>query len=236
MAGCLRAAPGAAAAGSTAARLWGLVDEKESVIEVATTRNIRDGDPKPDRPLYRFHRVGRLPPDEVVRIGGIPVTAVERTLLDVCGTTPPWVFNETVDPALRRNLVSLDNVTDFLERERRSGVDGVQRLREAIIVRSQETGTSRSSLERRFLSLLQRAGVPLPELNQEIRGPGGFCAIVDMVYPEPKVVIEIQSYAHHSSLQAFNNDAERLGTLTAMGYRGPRGDGRADPQTSRTDD
>lgn len=147
------------------------------------------------------------------------MTAVERTLLDVCGTTPPWVFNEAVDAAPRRNLVSLDRVADFLERERRSGVDGVQRLREAITVRSQETGTSRSTLERRFLSLLQKAGVPLPELNQEIRGPDGFCAIVDMVYAEPKVVIEIQSYAHHSSLHAFNSDAERLGILTATGYR-----------------
>jgi hypothetical protein len=219
MAGCLRAAPGAAAAASTAARLWGLIDQKPSAIEIATTRNIRDVNPKPERPEFSFHRVGRLPPDQIVSVGVIPITTVERTLLDVCGTTPPWVFNEAVDAALRRNLVSLDKLTEFLERERRSGVNGVQRLREAVTIRSQETGTTRSSLERRFLSLLHTAGVPPPELNQEIRGPEGFCATVDMVYPEAKLIVEIQSYAHHSSLRAFNSDAERLGTLTSMGYR-----------------
>ena len=234
MAGCLRAAPGAAAAGSTAALLWSLLETVPREIEVATTRNIRDRridlaetlarpneEHRPrstDRPNVRFHRVGRLPADQIALLDGIPVTIIERTLLDVCGTRSPWVFNEALDCALRRNLTSLQRLSGFLESERRSGTAGVQRLRDALILRSEEVGTSRS-LERRFLSLLREAGMPLPELNQEIRGPDGFCAVVDMLYRHSRLVIEIQSYAHHSSLQAFNNDAERLGTLAALGYR-----------------
>jgi Protein of unknown function (DUF559) len=220
MAACLRAAPGAAAACSTAAGLWGLLNERKEPIEVATTRNIRDLDPQaPERATFRFHRVGRLPADQIAIIDSIPVTSAERTLLDVAGTRAPWVFNEALDCGLRRSLTSLDQLRDFLERERRSGVDGVLRLRAALEVRSPEVGVTRSGLERELLSLLQHAGLPLPELNQEVRGPDGFCALVDMLYREPKLVIEIQSYAHHSSLEAFNRDAERLGSLTALGYR-----------------
>jgi hypothetical protein len=215
--------------------LWGLLETIPREIEVATTRNIRDSQinqvrretrrnsdhtpTPPDRATVRFHRVGRLPADQLGVLEGVPVTSVERTLLDVCGTTLPWVFNEALDRALRRNLTSLERVWDFLESERRSGTAGVQRLRNALILRSEEVGTSRSNLERRFLTLLREAGMPLPELNQEIRGPDGFCAVVDMIYRDSRLVIEIQSYAHHSSLRAFNNDAERLGTLAGLGYR-----------------
>jgi hypothetical protein len=129
------------------------------------------------------------------------------------------VFNEALDRALRQELTTLERLADFLECERRSGVHGVRRLRSAIEARLPEVGESRSVLEREFLSLLQEAGLPRPEINQEVRGPDGFSAIVDMLYRDARVVIEIQSYAHHSSLEAFNRDAERLATLTTLGFR-----------------
>ncbi|MDP9222627.1 MAG: endonuclease domain-containing protein [Actinomycetota bacterium] len=220
MAGCLRAAPGASAAGSTAARLWELLPESSGPIEVATTRNIRRKDPaSSDLPVHHFHRVGRLPKEQIIVVDGIPVTSVERTLLDVAGAAPPWTFNEALDCALRKELTSLERIAHYLDEERRSGVDGVRRLRAAVELRLGETGTSRSVLEREFLELVRTSDLPLPELNQPVEGPDGFLAIVDMIYPDHKVIIEVQSFAHHSSLEAFNNDAERLGTLTALGYR-----------------
>jgi hypothetical protein len=160
-----------------------------------------------------------LPPDQVCEAHGIPVTSAERTLLDVAGSRALWIFNEALDRALRTGLTSCGRVGKFLDGERRSGVHGVLRMRAALEARSLETGTTRSGLEREFLSLLVETGLPLPKLNQEIRGPDGFVALVDMIYPKNKLIIEIQSYAHHSSLEAFNRDAARLATLTALGYR-----------------
>jgi Protein of unknown function (DUF559) len=220
LAGCLRAAPGAAASGSTAGLLWGLVERKREQIEVATTRNIREAEPTSlERPPYLFHRVSRLPPEQIAVVHGIPVTCTERTLLDIAGRRARWVFNEALDRALRHELSTLERLADFLECERRSGMSGVRRLRAAIEARTPEVGHSRSALEREFLFLLQDEGLPLPEINQEIRGPEGFVAVVDFLYRDARLVIEIQSYAHHSSLEAFNRDAERLATLTALGFR-----------------
>jgi Protein of unknown function (DUF559) len=245
LAGCLRAAPGAAAAGSTAARVWGLIEDTshearsasgsrrgshadQRPIEIATTRNMRDDSQTPvddryplssPRPEFRFHRVARLPPDQVSVVRAIPVTSTERTLLDVAGSRAPWVLNEALDCALRADLTSLERLNKFLDGERRSGVHGVLRLRSAVEARSAEIGTTRSVLEREFLSVLVDAGLSLPLLNQEVRGPNGFCALVDMLFPENKLIVEIQSYEHHSSLEAFNRDAARLTTLTVLGYR-----------------
>jgi very-short-patch-repair endonuclease len=152
-------------------------------------------------------------------IRGIAVTSAERTLLDVAGARAPWVFNEALDGALRMELTSRDRLSTFLDGERRSGVHGVHRMRAALETRSVEVGITRSALEREFLSLLVEAGLPQPEINQQVTGSNGFRAVVDMVYPEHKLIIEIQSYAHHSSLEAFNRDAARLAQLTALGYR-----------------
>jgi Protein of unknown function (DUF559) len=220
MAGCLRAAPGASAAGVTAATLWGLIPESNAPIEVATTRNIRGmATPPADSPVIHFHRVGRLPKEQLASVEGIPVTSVERTLLDVAGAAPPWTFNEALDCSLRKDLTSLERIAGYLGDERRSGVDGVRRLREALELRQGEAGIARSALEREFFELLRGSDLPLPEMNQRVEGPDGFVAIVDMIYPAQRVVVEIQSYAHHSSLEAFNQDAERLGSLTSLGYR-----------------
>lgn len=213
MAACLQASPGAAACSATAAALLGLEGVRAAQIEIATTRSIKaKGD-------IAFHRVSRLPPDQITKVGPIPVTGVERTILDLAGRGRRWEVDAAIDSALRKELTSLNSLSDFLVEEARSGTAGVQLLRERLGRRQPGEGLPRSPLEREVLEFLSHAGLPRPLINVPIRGDDGFFALVDFFYPKQKVVIEVQSYAHHSSMLAFNRDAERLSELTARGYR-----------------
>ncbi len=213
MAACLQAMPGSAACSSTAAVLLGLEGVKPREIEIATTRSIKaKGD-------VLFHRVSRLPAEQITSTGPIPVTVVERTILDLAGHGRRWEVDSAIDSALRKRVTSLAALKRFLADEARSGTHGVLLMRQRLSVRDPDEGLPRSPLEREVLESLRRWGFPQPQVNVPIRGEDGFFALVDFLFSEQKVVIEVQSYAHHSALTAFNRDAERLSELTARGYR-----------------
>lgn len=213
MGACLQAMPGAAASSGTAGVLLGLEGVRSRGIEIATTRCIKA---KQD---VSFHRVSRLPPEQLTSAGPIPVTVVERTILDLAGHGRRWEVDSAIDHAIRSGMTTLDLLGSFLADEARSGTSGVRLLRERIARREGQRGSVRSPLERTVLDLIIESGLPQPELNVPIRGEDGFYALVDMYYPAQRLVLEIQSYERHSSLTSFNRDAERLSELTVRGYK-----------------
>ena len=72
----------------------------------------------------------------------------------------------------------------------------------------------RSELERRFLELCRAAGLARPALNVTIEG-----FAVDAVWPQERVVVELDGYAFHRTRAAFERDRVRDATLQAAGCR-----------------
>ena len=72
---------------------------------------------------------------------------------------------------------------------------------------------TRSELERRFLTLCRRHGLPKPEVNVRV-GPYE----VDFLWRESKVIVETDGFATHGGRVAFVRDRERDGDLRMMGY------------------
>jgi very-short-patch-repair endonuclease len=72
---------------------------------------------------------------------------------------------------------------------------------------------TRSELERRFLTLCRRHGLPKPEVNVRV-GPYE----VDFLWRESKVIVETDGFATHGGRVAFARDRERDGGLRVMGY------------------
>jgi hypothetical protein len=114
----------------------------------------------------------------------IPVTTVPRTLEDIRGTLAPNLVRRAIRQA------------EFL------GLPvGI------------ETDGTRSDLERYFLRLCRRYGLPLPEVNVLIGG-----MTVDFVWRDASLVVETDSYATHGGTVAFENDRERDLRLRRLGY------------------
>jgi hypothetical protein len=61
-----------------------------------------------------------------------------------------------------------------------------------------------SRLEREFLSLLAREGLPLPQTNRVASGRR-----VDCRWPEHRLTVEIDSYRYHRSRHAWERDRLR---------------------------
>jgi very-short-patch-repair endonuclease len=60
----------------------------------------------------------------------------------------------------------------------------------------------------------------LPVPQYEVRDDdGGLIARVDFAYPEVRLAIEVDGYAHHSSRKQWESDLARQNRLIAAGWR-----------------
>jgi very-short-patch-repair endonuclease len=190
----------------SAAALWGLiarpVDEHQHVIVVG-------GDAGRRRPGICVHRVRHLEPIDITRHDQIPVTSPARTLLDLATVLPPLDLQQAVDEAIARNLVTQETLREVLERyPRRRGATVLARRADDIGVT-----VTRSEAERRFLSLVRKAGLPKPIVNVRVGKH-----LVDFLWREQRVVVEIDGFAFHGKRWSFERDRRRDAELQASGY------------------
>ena len=108
-------------------------------------------------------------------------------------------------------LVTRDEIAELLERSR--GRTGVTALRDALAHRETPSLT-RSAAEERMLALVRSARLPHPVTNARL-GPYE----VDFLWPDRKLVVEVDGFAFHSTRAAFERDRGRDAELQALGYR-----------------
>src|SRR5204863_10027792 len=72
---------------------------------------------------------------------------------------------------------------------------------------------TRSALERAFLALCERHGIPLPDCKVLVEG-----WLVDAVWPGQRVVVELDGYRGHRTRAQLERDHERDLRLRAAGY------------------
>ena len=92
------------------------------------------------------------------------------------------------------------------------GIPGSANLRAALSAHAPGHGEVKSSLERRFRTLLVRHGVELPERNRRL-GPW----VVDCLWPARRVVVELDGRQHARPHQADADDDRDL-WLRRHGY------------------
>ena len=204
LAAVLACGPGAVLSHRDAAQLWELRQSNAASIDVTVpSRNGRVG-----RKGIRVHRSGRLAADEVTQSGGVPVTTVARTLLDLADVVPEQALRRAVTEAEYRNRLDTSSIDAVVQNN--PGRRGAQLL-EAVEGRRHRT---RSPLEDRFLALLARRGVEEPETGVWIDGYE-----VDFLWRKAGLVVETDGLAAHATREAVRRDRERDRKLWRAGYR-----------------
>ena len=164
------------------------------------------------RPGLRIHRVSSLGPGDRDVHRGIPVTSPARTLLDLAAILDERGLERALD---RAELLELTDypALDALARAR-PGHHGSGRLRKAL--RSHDAGTTitKSELEELFLALCRRYGLPKPLVNAWLEAKE-----VDFLFPQHRLIVETDSWTHHRSREAFENDRARDARMARAGYR-----------------
>lgn len=166
----------------------------------------------------RMHHTNKLPKSHSGSVRQIPCTSLERTLLDLGAVWPRVKVATALDDALRRGLVSVRSVDQCLGQVAKRGRRGVRGLRELLRERWLLASTPNSPLESRLFELIAASDLPLPECQYEIK-EDRFAARVDFCYPEEMLIIEADSWKHHSGRQDWSRDIDRRNQLSSLGWR-----------------
>lgn len=207
LAAVLACGAGSVVSHDTAARLWRLpafLDGNGPIHVTVPGRDARS------RPGVVVHRVRALSRRDVRRVDGIPATCPARTLLDLASVLPLHELELTLADARALGLVSDRDLSDVLTRAgTRRGAGVLRRLLEL----ERSDGLSRSEAERRLFALVRAAGLPLPKKNARVGR-----LQVDFLWLREKLIVEVDGYAYHSSMRAFERDRERDAQLAARGH------------------
>jgi very-short-patch-repair endonuclease len=206
MAAVLACGPTALLSHRSAAALWGIRPTAATRVDVThagRTRHNRSG--------IAVHRPRRLHEEDSTVRDGIPVTSISRTLLDLAAVVRPRQLAKAVEAAERLRVFDLTALERQMDRSPRRA--GLRSLR-AALHEYVEPPFTRSGLERRFFDLCRKVGLPRPQTNVFLAGQE-----VDVLWPEQRVVVELDTRDYHQTSAAFERDRRRDATLQLAGYR-----------------
>ena len=202
MAAVLAYGPHAVLSHRAAAALWGMRGGTRRGGDRANGLQGRDG--------IQVHRAA-LPADERTTHRGIPTTTVPRTLLDLSAVVKRHEVRSALRRAEQLRLTDPLSLQDLTTRyPRRPGLRAIKALLEEASIGAR---IIRSELEERFQDFLIRVGLPLPQTNVVIEGYE-----VDCVWPEQRLIVELDGHATHSPTYAFELDRARDRRLEAAGW------------------
>jgi very-short-patch-repair endonuclease len=206
MAALLACGAGVVLSHQSAAVLWELLPPPGAMVPVtvSTTRHLRGRSSG-----FRVVRTRGLGADEVSHLGSLRLTNVSRTLLDLAGSLSAHDLERAMAQANQQRLLDTRQLELLLTRyPRRSG-----RARIAALLNSPDGPLlTRSEAEARFLALIRKGGLRLPETNVVVQG-----FEVDVLWRAERLVVEIDGFAFHATRAAFERDRQRDRVLAAAG-------------------
>ncbi len=209
MAAVLASGPNAVLSHRSAAAAWGVRPTARSRVEVTTpARSGRRGPPR-----VEIHRVTALAVDDVTCLRNLPITTIARTLLDLATVLSPHALERAVNQAEVLQVLDVTAVRAAIDRT--PNRKGTKHLRAILSVPS--PGPTRSKLEYRFLALCRRGDVQIPRLNTHV-DTGGRLVEVDALWPQERLVAELDGGAVHHTPKAFEDDRAKDAALAARGY------------------
>lgn len=185
----------------SAMTLWGLWKrwDRPFDVTIAGDRRLKD---------VRIHRVTNLLRRDVCIHKGIRVTSPARTLLDQAPALGRKSLTRAVNNARLDRIVTLEDLSDVAGRFPRH--PGAPLLEPFVGV---DGGPTRSCWEDGFAAWCDRNGLPQPIMNTIVAGHE-----VDALFPEQKVIVELDSWGFHSSKQAFEDDRDKDADTSAAGF------------------
>jgi very-short-patch-repair endonuclease len=215
MAATLACGPGAVLSHRSAAALLGIRGTSAGRVEVSSP-----GRAGHSRRGIQVHSGDTLETRDVCVVDAIPCTTVSRTIFDLSAV----LNREALEYALHRAQVEPSRL-DFGELSallrRLAARPGTAQLR-SLLGRPPELSDAeaKSRVERAFLALCRKAGLPRPRVNAWIPLPipaGGL--EVDFTWPDHMLAVETDTSTFHDTSRARRNDPARDRALTLAGWR-----------------
>jgi very-short-patch-repair endonuclease len=203
MAAVLACGEGAMLSHSSAAALWRIGFEQRSVVELSLPSLSHR-----EVPELRIHRRPSLRPRDMTAEYGIPVTTPIQTLIDMALRLDRPGVERMINEADKYNLTHPPELRRALDG--RPGEPGVALLRHILDRRTFRL--TKEELERRFLPLACKAGLPVPLTGQFVSE-----FEVDFYWPDLGLVVETDGLRYHRTPAEQARDRLRDQAHTAAG-------------------
>jgi hypothetical protein len=207
VAALLYAGKGAALSHATGVWWWELTPVEPATIAVSAPGR------RSSVPGVDVHHPRTLEP---TRHRHFPIVTVARALLDYAATATDEQIRLALSEADYRGRLDLRAIHAAIGR----GHSGSARLGRALKRHEPRLAYSRSRVERKFLALCKRYGLPLPDLNAKL----GLMTI-DALFRDQRVAVELDGYRGHRSKAQLERDRRRdctFGTCTTSRCATPR--------------
>jgi hypothetical protein len=210
MAAVLASGDGAVLSHATAAGLWGIWGSGAGETHVTVPRKTRS-----QWSIRRHFSV--LPDDEREVIDGMPVTSAARTVLDLAAERGAGAAEAALREMEYLRIYGAVSLPALIERHAKHRGSAIVRVCLTSLA-DDPGGRVRSALEERFLPFLDANGIPRPRLNPWLDlGPERIQ--VDCLWPEARLVGELDGFQAHGTKRAVARDKKRDRGLVAAGYR-----------------
>lgn len=201
--GAVLTAPSTFLSRVSASVAWGVL----GLEEVVTVVRRGSGGPRCHQGIV-VHRSSTLD-GNTTEFNGVPITTMERTLLDVATCVSDRALRRAVREAVRLERTSLVAVGDAIGRSGRPR--GSRRLAQALASYSGlPIERARSGAEIRAMQVLRESGRPLPRLNFRVAGWEA-----DLVWPLHRLIIEVDGDPFHMDV---GEDARKQGAWEGAGW------------------
>ncbi len=148
---------------------------------------------------------------------GIPITSVERTILDLAGSLSDEQLGKCVDDAIRRDLMSLERLRRLAEASAPSPGRLVKPVHKVLADRLPGYRPDESDFEAEMNRKWEHSGLP-PGVRQHEVLVNGHRYRLDRAIPECKIGIEWDSYRFHNLESDRDYDSTRRAWLASQGW------------------
>jgi predicted transcriptional regulator of viral defense system len=199
----------AALSHSSSAELWAVRDVDPGPIEVS----VPNGTARRRRGIV-VHRRLAVVAAQTTRVRGIPVMTPTWTLIDLAPRLGRAEIEAMINEANKRDLIDPEDLRRALDHLPR--VPGVSVLRE--LLDRLTISLTDSELERRFLPIAAKAGLPSPQTGRRVSG-----FKVDFYWPGLGLVVETDGLRYHrtpaqQARDRLRDQAHAVAGLTALRF------------------
>ncbi len=148
---------------------------------------------------------------------GLPLTCPSRTLVDLAGVLKEEAFELAMERAFRRRLSSPNELRGVLAVLPQSGKKGTG-LVGKLLQTASAGALAENDFETKALRLFRKHRLPSPVCQFHVEYQGLWLGKVDFAWPKWRLLIEADSFEHHSGREAWDSDLERYNALTLAGW------------------
>jgi very-short-patch-repair endonuclease len=189
----------------SAAAVWGFAPPDPETIHVTVATN-----PRP-RPGITLHRVAHIDPWDIRTRHNLRLTSPARTMIDFAAGASRPELEGAFGEARGNRLLSDAALNASLDRApvNHPGAAVIRKLGRD----DPGSAYTRSEAERVIRRLMRQAELVQPLVNTKLNG-----FIVDFLWPDARLILEVDGHGAHGHRLAFENDRKRDQIHAAAGY------------------